>query len=255
MLAVSLFSPRGGAPPRARLFAVAFARHDRGALLRTGDQRRAALAVDRRAYSLQPSEFAKPAFVVLSAWLFAESGGAPTCRPCRSPSGCAACFAGLLLVRSPTSARRCSSAWCGRRCSICPASRCCGAGIIAVCGAVGAAFAYLELRARPLPHRPLLRAVAGRQLPDRPRHAVVLRGRLSRPRPGRGHDQDGAARRAHRLHLRRRRRGVRRHRLPGAARACSPSSCCAPSLPRRGEATRRRGSPSRGWRCCSACRR
>ena len=56
---------------------------------------------------VQPSEFVKPAFVVLAAWLFAEgserprrAGPSPRARCC-SPawSGCSCC--------SPTSARRC----------------------------------------------------------------------------------------------------------------------------------------------------
>ena len=84
MLAVSLLD----AAPVRRLALVAARGRARGHGVRAGhgprDQRRAALAAHRR-HSLQPSEFAKPAFVVLSAWLFAEASGAPTCRRCRSP--------------------------------------------------------------------------------------------------------------------------------------------------------------------------
>lgn len=50
-------------------------------------------------YSLQPSEFAKPAFVVLSAWLFAEAERRPD-----TPAAVLAyllylCFAGLLILQ------------------------------------------------------------------------------------------------------------------------------------------------------------
>ena len=55
----------------------------------------------------------------------------------------------------------------------------------------------------------------------------VRQWRTARARPGRGPRQGRAARRACRLRLRRRRRGVRHDRLPGHPRACSPSSCCA----------------------------
>ena len=51
-------------------------------------------------YSLQPSEFAKPAFVVLSAWLLAEGSGAGrTCRRCRWHSRLYLLFAGLLALQ------------------------------------------------------------------------------------------------------------------------------------------------------------
>ena len=68
---------------------------------------------------------------------------------------------------------------------------------------------------------PLPASVGRRQLPDRPGAAVLHRGRLLRQGPRRGHHQDRAARRPHRLHLRGDRRGVRRARLPGDPRACS----------------------------------
>ena len=58
-------------------------------------------------YSLQPSEFAKPAFVVLSAWLIAESERRPDMPAMPLATALYLTFAALLLC-SPTSARRCS---------------------------------------------------------------------------------------------------------------------------------------------------
>ncbi len=168
-------------------------------------------------HSIQPSEFAKPGFVVVSAWLFAESeqaprhaGAAARHRRCRLLHRAAH----LRARRRPDAARqrRVGDAVFSLR------ARRCSAPASSPCAAPGRRLRLLDVRARALSRRQVLRSDAGRQLADRSRHEVVLRGRLPRPRPGRGHHQDGAAGRAHRLHLRRRRRGVRHHRLPGAAR-------------------------------------
>ena len=74
------------------------------------------------AVSIQPSEFVKPAFIVLTAWLFNESQKRPRCpgHPARRRA--------LRHLRraarscSPISARLCSSPWSGARCSTWPAS-------------------------------------------------------------------------------------------------------------------------------------
>ena len=81
-------------------------------------------------YSLQPSEFAKPAFVVLSAWLLAEGERRPDMPAMphgrlplsRRSSACSCC--------SPTSARRCWRASCGPPCSCLPAGRCAGSSCL-----------------------------------------------------------------------------------------------------------------------------
>ena len=78
-------------------------------------------------FGLQPSEFIKPAFVVLGAWAFTEGGrkGRPQFRPgsCRS-SSCR--LPSCRSSSSPTSARRCWSRSSGPRFSSWPA--CTGSG-------------------------------------------------------------------------------------------------------------------------------
>ncbi len=93
-------------------------------------------------HSMQPSEFAKPGFIVLSALAVRRERQAPRhAGAAASPSGWRPASPGFCSP-SPTSARRCSSARCGRRCIYLSGQALLGAGIIAVCGAMGAAFAY-----------------------------------------------------------------------------------------------------------------
>ena len=86
--------------------AVGLARaDDRDAVLRRRGQGRAAL--DRLAgFTLQPSEFMKPAFVVICAWLFAENA-TRTEIPGNLFALILLAIVVALLCRSPISARRC----------------------------------------------------------------------------------------------------------------------------------------------------
>ena len=255
MLSVSLFSPRGVRRFALVLFLVAVCGMVAVHFFGPEIARRAPLA-RFAGHSFQPSEFAKPAFVVLSAWLFAESERTRrTCRPCRWPSPDGVLFAGsavsepdvgqtlLITLVWGDAVLPFGAAAAGRRHHRRPAAP------------LGFAVRLLDLRARALPRRQVFRPDARRQLAARPRHQVVLRGRLLRPRARRGHHQDRAARRPHRLHLCRRRRGVRRHRLPRAARPFRLRRHARAASRRRRSRTRRRGCRSRAWRSCSDCRR
>ena len=76
LIATSFLSPREIRQVALIVFVVSH-RADRGdALFRRRDQGRAALAGDL-GVNIQPSEFLKPAFVILIAWLFGESAKRP----------------------------------------------------------------------------------------------------------------------------------------------------------------------------------
>ena len=139
-------------------------------------------------YSLQPSEFAKPAFVVLSAWLFAESERRPDMPAMPLAVRALPACSPALLVLQPDVGQTLlvSLVWCalfllaGR-----PLALALGAG-----GGAGAArsspptmtFGYVRLRIDRFLH-----PAARRQLPDRSGAAVLHRGRLLRQGPRRGH--------------------------------------------------------------------
>ena len=139
-------------------------------------------------FGLQPSEFIKPAFVVLAAWAFTEggrkgadrnSGQGPVLRPAAADDRAADPRAGL----RPDDAGRRSS---GRRCSSWPA--CIGSGWSRV-GGVGMAGGFAAFKLSPHVHERVLRFLdpdfdrrPGRHLPGRHRSAEHSLGRLVRPR-------------------------------------------------------------------------
>ena len=165
-------------------------------------------------YSLQPSEFAKPAFVVLSAWLLAEGERRPDMPA--MPMAVSLYLAARRPARAAARRRPGAAGEPGVGCAV-PAGRPAAALVLRARGSARrrAARRLHEPRLRALAHRPLPAPHRRRQLPDRPGAALLHRGRLLRQGPRRGHHQDRAARRPHRLHLRGDRRGVRRARLPG----------------------------------------
>src|SRR3546814_3221897 len=72
MLGTSLLSPRGVLRVAAVLFAISLLML--AATLMVGVENKGAQRwVNLAGFSLQPSEFVKPAFAVVAAWLFAES--------------------------------------------------------------------------------------------------------------------------------------------------------------------------------------
>lgn len=98
MIAVSQLSPRGVRRLSLLLFAAAIAALV--AVLAVGDEINGAKRWLRLAgFSLQPSEFAKPAFVVLTAWAFAEAAHRRD-MPARSIAvGLLVAFAALLIAQ------------------------------------------------------------------------------------------------------------------------------------------------------------
>ncbi len=91
--------------------------------------------------SFQPSEFAKPAFVVLSAWLFAESETRTDMPAVPLSILMAVLFAGLLLSE-PDVGQTLLITMVWATLFFLSGQPLLGAGIIAACGALGFAFAY-----------------------------------------------------------------------------------------------------------------
>jgi cell division protein FtsW len=140
MLAVSLFSPRAVRRLALALFAVSLigliAVQFIGADIH-GARRWLSIA----GHSIQPSEFAKPGFVVLSAWLFAESQRRPEMPALPLAILIAVVFTGLLIAQPDVGQTLLVAAVWGALYYL-SGQALLGAGIIAGCGAMGLAFAY-----------------------------------------------------------------------------------------------------------------
>ncbi len=142
MLAVSLFSPRGVRRLALLLLAVAvggmFAVHFIGPEI-NGARRWLSFG----GHSLQPSEFAKPAFVVVAAWLFAESEKRHDMPALPMAIMLLVLLAGLLLSEPDV----------GQTLLLCcvwaalyylSGQPLLGAGIVGACGVVGLGLAYMS---------------------------------------------------------------------------------------------------------------
>ncbi len=140
MLTVSLFSPRGVRRLALGLFAVSMlgiiAVYFVG-----GDIHGARRWLSIAGHSIQPSEFAKPGFVVVSAWLFAESQKRADMPALPIAIFVAALFTGLLIAQPDVGQTLLVTAVWGTLYFL-SGQALLGAGIIAVCGVMGLAFAY-----------------------------------------------------------------------------------------------------------------
>ncbi len=140
MLAVSLFSPRGVRRLSLLLLVLAvggmFAVHLVGAEI-NGARRWLFFG----GHSIQPSEFAKPAFVVVAAWLFAESEKRHDMPALTFAIGLAALLAGLLLAEPDVGQTLLLCAVWGALYYL-SGQPLLGAGIVGACGLLGMVFAY-----------------------------------------------------------------------------------------------------------------
>ena len=174
-------------------------------------------------FGLQPSEFIKPAFVVLAAWAFTEGGRTgPTAIPAKILSFLLLPLTIVPLILEPDFGQTMLVA-------IVWTSLFFLAGlhwfwVVAVGGHRhgrrfrGVQTVAARARARAALSRSGLDRRPGRHLSGRHRLAEHPLGRLVRTRAGRGRLQAHPARRAHRLRLRRDRRGIRHDRVHGADR-------------------------------------
>ncbi len=140
MLAVSLLSPRGVRRLALGLFAVSVAGmiavHFIGPEI-NGARRWLSIG----GHSIQPSEFAKPAFIVISAWLFAESQQRQDMPALPLAILLGLCFTGLLISEPDIGQTLLvSMVWAGLY--FLSGQALLGAGIIGMVGAMGLAFAY-----------------------------------------------------------------------------------------------------------------
>ena len=207
MLAVSLLSPVGvrrlaavmllGAV--ACMIAVLFS----GAEL-NGAQR----WLEFGGYTLQPSEFAKPAFVVILAWLFAEASERSDMPALPMALVLWAVLVGLLVAQPDIGQTVLISTTAGLLYLLAGLPPI-GAAILLLAGSCGMWLAYENFGHVQIAAREILQCRAVRELPSRPRHAIVLGRGIFRPRARRGNDQIRAAGRAYRLHFRGHRRRVR----------------------------------------------
>jgi hypothetical protein len=162
--------------------------------------------------NIQASEIAKPSFVVIAAWLFAESTRRPE-MPATSMALVLLLMLVSLLVMEPDFGQTMLvlMVW-GSLFFIA------GMRMIWVFGLAGLgrrAFQRLPVRpARRRPHQALHESRLGRHLPGRYRHGGLLQRRLVRARTGRGHRQAQPAGQSYRLRVRGRGGGVRHHPVP-----------------------------------------
>jgi cell division protein FtsW len=140
MLTVSLFSPRGVRRLGLALFAVSIA--GLVAVYFVGPELHGAQRwLSIGGHSIQPSEFAKPGFVVVSAWLFAESQRRADMPALPLAILVAICFTGLLIAQPDVGQTLLVTAVWGTLYYL-SGQALLGAGIIGVCGAMGFVFAY-----------------------------------------------------------------------------------------------------------------
>jgi cell division protein FtsW len=140
MLAVSLLSPRGVRRLALPLFLMSLggmiAVHFIGPEIH-GARRWLSFG----GHSIQPSEFAKPAFVIVSAWLFAESRTRQDMPALPLAIVIAALLAGLLLIEPDVGQTLLISVVWGVLFYL-SGQRLLGAGIVGGCGVLGLLFAY-----------------------------------------------------------------------------------------------------------------
>jgi cell division protein FtsW len=140
MLAVSLFSPRGVRRFALPLFLLSFggmiAVHFLGPEIH-GARRWLSLG----GHSIQPSEFVKPAFVILSAWLFAESETRKD-MPAVPLSVLMAVLLATFLLAEPDVGQTLLITVVWGALFYLSGQALLGAGIIGACGAMGLVFAY-----------------------------------------------------------------------------------------------------------------
>ena len=177
--------------------------------------------------SVQPSEFVKPSFAVVSAWLLAQSRTERRAPGYILSTLLVGGVLALLVMQPDLGMSIVVAAGVGR-----PALR---RRPAAVGRGLRRGRAARRRWSAPTSRSPTCAAAStASSIPasgDNYQVNTLARGlherRAVRPRPGRGHGEGRAARRPCRLRLRRRRRGVRPDRLPADRRRCSPSSCCA----------------------------
>ena len=203
--------------------------------------------------NIQPSEFLKPAFVILIAWLFGESARRPEMPANTVALGLLLLVVSLLVLQPDFGQTMLIALVWGALFFMAGMRLIWVAGLagIAALGLVGAYFTVPHVARRI---KRFMDPAFGRHLQHRLCAGILRARRLVRPRPGRGHGQAHPAGKPHRLRLRGRRRGVRHRALPGAA---ALFAFIVIRALRHALATRTRSPalPPPASRSCSACSR
>ena len=168
--------------------------------------------------NIQPSEFLKPAFVILVAWLFGESAKRPD-MPANTIALLLLLAVVALLVMQPDFGQTMLVVLVWSALFFMAGMRLIWVFGIAGVAGFGLLIAYFDGAACGAPHPALPRSGLGRHLQHRHRHRKLHARRLVRPRSGRGHGQAAAAGEPHRFRVRGGGGGIRHRALPGAGGA------------------------------------
>ena len=168
--------------------------------------------------NMQPSEFLKPAFVILIAWLFAESTRRPEMPANTVALGLLLTVASLLVVQ-PDFGQTMLIALVWGALFFMAGMRLIWVGGLAGIAGLGLVGAYFTVPHVTQRIQRFMDPRFGRHLQHRSRAGELCARRLARPRPGRGNGEAAAAGKPHRLRVRGRRGRIRHCALPGAARS------------------------------------
>ena len=219
MIVISFFSPAGVRRLAALLFLVAVT--GMIAVFFSGTEINGAQRwLTFGSYSLQPSEFAKPAFIVIIAWLFGEAASRSDMPALPFALILWVSFAGILVIQPDVGQTVLISTTAGLLYLLAGLPTI-GAALLVFAGSGGMWLAYEffpHVHARFDKHfgsAPIETSQAGRAIQS------FTEGGPIRQRPGRRDDQISPSRCPHRLHLRGDRRGIWRDRLHrSAGRLC-----------------------------------
>ena len=226
MLGTSLLSPRQIRRVALIVFAVSFAMVI-GTLFFGAEIKGARRWLIILGVNIQPSEFLKPAFVILTAWLFAESASKPDV-PANAFAIVLLLATIVVLVAQPDFGQTTLIALVWGALFFMAGMR-----FIWVIGLTGVAAGGLIRRhhhdpARCRAYQTLPRSRFGRHVSSRHRGKIIHARRMVRPWPWRRHDQTHTAGQPRRLRVRGRGRGVW-HRAVSCARriVCFHCAACA----------------------------
>ena len=168
--------------------------------------------------SIQPSEFVKPAFVVLTAWLFNESQKRSDVPGIELALALYGIFA-LLLVLQPDFGQTLLVSLVWMALFFMAGINLFWIGALGFAGIAGIASAYFLVPHVASRIDRFLNPASGDTYQADKALELLPAWRLVRPRPWRRHGEGRAPRLAHRLHLRRSGRGIWPDRLPHLARS------------------------------------
>ena len=195
-------------------------------------------------FSLQPSEFVKPAFVVLTAWLFNEAQKRRDVPGIELAVALYAVFA-VLLVMQPDFGQTLLVTYVWGALVFMAGINLIWIGALGAAGVVGIFSAYFLAPHVASRIDRFLNPASGDTYQTDRWLEILPAWRLVWTRPGRGHRKGCAPQLSHRLHFRGGRRGIWTDRFSSFSSLCSLSSCCVASPRPRKNPTASSGTQSR----------